>query len=459
MKLNAWLKQNPAASARLAVVERLAQALNAVHDRGEPLAALDPEHVEVDSDGDCDISGARRGNPAPGYCAPERTEGGPPSPEADIYAAGAIAWEVLSGRPYAAAPSHLAEAARDVPRELADAVMACLEQSPQWRPRDLTYIAQLAQHTLGIGGGRDAGGGRSSSVRSARPATSRSAAPRSARVPTGRSSGRASGRAASPIRTTPLHESRSHAMLAIVASVVVVAAGAGYYWMSRQKSAPAPAPPLTTLAPATGATSKPELPPVTTAPARPLTAANTPPVTAPPKPAPTVALPTPVAPVRATPAAAAPTPTPFAPPPTMARALPTPAPVTPPVTEPRRTATPPPVLPPPTTTTTTVAAAPVPVTPRETPVLSAVSPPSVKRPGKYVLDLRGTGLRTDLRVRIVPLKEAPRGITIVRQACKSANLVQVLIDLDPEVPAGAYAITLADSSGGQTAALTLTVTK
>src|SRR5512143_1751716 len=175
MKLNAWLKQNPGSSQRLQVVERLAQALNTVHDRGEPLAALDPEHVEVGGDGECDISPARRGNPARGYCAPERTEGGPPSPEADIYAAGAITWEVLSGRPYAAAPSHLAEAARDVPRELADAVMACLEQSPQWRPRDLTYIAQLAQHTLGKGS-REQGGSRAASVRAtARPPTSRSA--------------------------------------------------------------------------------------------------------------------------------------------------------------------------------------------------------------------------------------------------------------------------------------------
>ena len=177
MKLNAWLKQNPASSERLQVVERLAQALNTVHDRGEPLAALDPDHVDVGGDGDCDISAARRGNPAPGYCAPERAEGGPPSPEADIYAAGAIAWEVLSGRPYAAAPSHLAEAARDVPRELADAVMACLEQSPQWRPRDLTYIAQLAQHTLGKGSRAEQGGSRTASVRSAsRPASARSAA-------------------------------------------------------------------------------------------------------------------------------------------------------------------------------------------------------------------------------------------------------------------------------------------
>ena len=87
--------------------------------------------------------------------------------------------------------------------------------------------------------------------------------------------------------------------------------------------------------------------------------------------------------------------------------------------------------------------------PRETPVLSTVSPPSVRRPGKFLLDLRGTGLRADLRVRVVPLKEAPHGITIVRQVCKSPNLFQVLIDLDPEVTPGGYAITLADTPAGR----------
>jgi hypothetical protein len=83
----------------------------------------------------------------------------------------------------------------------------------------------------------------------------------------------------------------------------------------------------------------------------------------------------------------------------------------------------------------------------------------VKRPGKFLLDLRGTGLRSDLRVRVVPLKEAPHGITVVRQICKSPTLFQVLIDLAPNVTPGGYAITLADASGNQTAPLTLTVTK
>ncbi len=92
-------------------------------------------------------------------------------------------------------------------------------------------------------------------------------------------------------------------------------------------------------------------------------------------------------------------------------------------------------------------------------MLATVSPLSLKRPGKFLLDLRGSGLRSDLRARVVPLKQAPQGITVVRQACKSPTLCQVLIDLSADVAPGGYAITLADPNGGQTAALNFTVTK
>ena len=144
MKLDAWLRQDHPLAERLRLVERLSQALNAVHDRGEVLVALEPARVEVAGDSRCDLSAAERGAPEPGYAAPERIEGGPPSPEADVYSAGAIAWEVLVGRPCGELPAPLPDVAPDLPRELASAVMGCLERSPQWRPKDLTYLAQLA---------------------------------------------------------------------------------------------------------------------------------------------------------------------------------------------------------------------------------------------------------------------------------------------------------------------------
>jgi hypothetical protein len=92
-------------------------------------------------------------------------------------------------------------------------------------------------------------------------------------------------------------------------------------------------------------------------------------------------------------------------------------------------------------------------------VLSALSPLTVRRPGKHLLDLRGTGLRPDLRARVLPLKEVPRGITVARQKWVSANLVQVLLELDEGVTPGAYALVLEDPAGGPVKPLQFTVTK
>jgi hypothetical protein len=108
-----------------------------------------------------------------------------------------------------------------------------------------------------------------------------------------------------------------------------------------------------------------------------------------------------------------------------------------------------------------VAAPPVepPAASREPVVLAALSPLSVRRPGKTLLDLRGTGLRSDLRVRVLPLREAPRGITVARQKWVSATLMTVLLELDDSVAPGAYAIALEDPAGGATKPLQFTVTK
>jgi len=124
------------------VIERLCQAVNEIHDRGNVLEALEPGRIEVGADDQCDVSGAAKGSPRPPYAPPEG--GGVATAPADVYAAGAISWEILAGRPVGRPPSHLAEVRPDLSRELADAVMACLEQSPDWRPNDLTYLAQMA---------------------------------------------------------------------------------------------------------------------------------------------------------------------------------------------------------------------------------------------------------------------------------------------------------------------------
>jgi hypothetical protein len=92
-------------------------------------------------------------------------------------------------------------------------------------------------------------------------------------------------------------------------------------------------------------------------------------------------------------------------------------------------------------------------------VLSALSPLSVRRAGKALLDLRGTGLRADLRARVLPLRQVPRGITVARQKWVSATLLTVLLDLDETVTPAVYAITLEDPNGGQAKPLQFTVTK
>ena len=411
----------PSPADRLRLVERLSQALNAVHDRGEVLVALAPTRVEVGDDLQCDLSAAGRGSPEPGYAAPERLEGKPPTPEADIYSAGAIAWEVMVGRPCGELPAPLSDVAPDLPSELASAIQGCLERSPQWRPKDLTYLAQLA----------------AAQQKAGRPETAPTPGARPVLVPS-------SPRSARRTRTPPPRPSRSHWPL-LIAGVVVLALAAAGYWWSRgrgpdERPRPAARTPVKPVPTPAGGPS-----PAVTPEARP---SGTPslPAAAP------LATPTPgPTPIprsrRRSPAAhacarrcrahahATPTPTPHA----AAHARHPDAPA-------GRRAGPGPRAQPP-------------AAPLEPVVLSALSPLTVRRPGKHLLDLRGTGLRPDLRARVLPLKEVPRGITVARQKWVSANLVKVLLELDEGVTPGAYAIVLEDPAGGPVKPLQFTVTK
>jgi hypothetical protein len=415
MKLDAWLRLEHPLVDRLRLVEHLSQALNAVHDRGEILAALDPSRIEVGTDLRCDLTGTQRGSAEPGYAAPERLEGGAPSPAADVYAAGAVAWEVLVGRPCGELPAPLADVVPDVNRELASAIMGCLERSPQWRPKDLTYLAQLA---------------------AAQQKAFRQEPAEPSPMPS---------RGGGPLRTPARRPSRSHLPLLLAGLFVVLAAAGGYWWNQRQgqedasvaprpaaKSPSAPAP--TPVAEASAPSAAPAAAPTPAA----LAVPQTPPPAAPePTPAAIATVPTPV-----------PTPTPTP--------TPTPAPTPTPIPTPRPTPTPAPAA--------VVAPAPAPAdaatsVPREPVVLAALSPLSVRRPGKVLLDLRGTGLRSDLRVLVLPLREVPRGISVARQKWVSPTLVTVLLDLDASVAPGAYAIALEEPGGGQTRPLSFTVTK
>jgi len=413
MRLDAWLRQQHSPAERLRLVERLAQALNTVHDRGEMLAALSPERVEIGGEMKVDLGPAQRGQPEPGYSAPEVLEGGPPSTAADIYAAGALCWEILVGRPCGEAPRPLLEVVPDLPRELANSVMGCLEKSPDWRPKDLTYLAQLAAAQQKVG--------RAPAAADPPPTVSTPA--RGVPSP---------ARSTAPARNfSPKRESRSQLPLILAAVLLVAAAGASYYfWMRPGGTSPAPRAsatpkPTASVVPEVAAAATPE--PVATPSATPPPVATAAVAVATPTPPPvrTVATPQPE-----TTLAAAPTPTPVA--------APTPQPAA----------------------AQQAAAPPEPVAAAVEPAsLATVSPLSIKRGGRALLDLRGAGLRSDLHVQILPIKDAPRGISIVRTKWANANLVSVLLELDTNVTPTAYAIALESPNGERTNALHLTVTK
>ena len=439
MKLDAWLKQNHPLEDRLRVIERLCQAVNEIHDRGEVVGGLEPGRISLGAEGQCDLSGARKRSPRPPYAPPEGDRSSPAL--ADIYAAGAIAWEILAGRAAQAAPAHLAEVRPDLQRELAEAVMACLEKSPDWRPNDLTYLAQMAAARQ-----RAAAGGPARSSRAPLP-------PRTTPKPVRRGPSR---------RTWPL----------LVALVVVLglAALAGRQYLggfagllstdaaqTSPRTSPTPKPPARVVPTPDAAEPTPAPRPRAQA----TVTEGTEREARPPTGTATTDVPRPDPPGMAEPSGQQEAPAPAPPPPP--RDNPAPAP---PFT--RAEPLPPsPATAPPRSTPTTVPAKPAPPTiqpppPTETlppAVLNAVAPPSVKRPGKVLVDLRGTGLGPHHRARILPVKKVPWGIKVVKQKLVNDTLMTILLELEETAEPGEYAIAVEDGRGGRSEPVIFEVTK
>ncbi len=126
---------------------------------------------------------------------------------------------------------------------------------------------------------------------------------------------------------------------------------------------------------------------------------------------------------------------------------------------------PPPTQAPPTTVASAIDPPPDPEPQVEPPpaavpaVLNTVSPLEVKRPGKVMLDLRGSGFRSEHRARVLSLKKAPRGITVIGQKFVNESLLTVLIELDPKAETGEFAIAVEDSDGTQSAPVVFKVNK
>jgi hypothetical protein len=414
MTLEDWLKQDRTLADQLRVMEGLCSALNEGHQRGSLHRGLEPATIEIDGEA-CDLTGAfTQSAGASRYRAPELQEGAAHSAQSDIYSAGVIFYEMLSGRsPSADRPSALSDLRPDVPRDLTDAVMGCLEKGPDWRPKDLSYLLQVVRTLRSQGAGKG--------VRTPARATEgpRSSPQRSAPAP----------------RRAVKSGSTSNVPLFAAAALLVAGAAAGAWFWLKGPSAPAPRTASVRPTPQPAATPVPELTPDEPVPTpsagkpTPLqvetTAAPTPQPTATPKP-----VPTPIPPPSTQ--AARPTPEPLATP------LPTPTPVAD-------------VRPHPEEMAAAVAAEPT--------VLTAVSPLQVKRGVTTILDVRGSGLRADQKAAILKIKESPNGISVVKQKFVNAGLVQVVVKLEENAALGPYALAMADGTGAHSNTLSFTVAK
>jgi serine/threonine protein kinase len=156
----------PADAAQIA--EKVAMALAHAHGRGVVHRDVKPANVMLGRDGqvrlfDFGISATPErvggGLVEPGmttgtlpYMAPEQLAGQSPDPATDVYALGAVLYEMLSGRrPYAAATTEALAAEQqqppppieDAPPKLATLAMEALDPDPLARPRASVLAARL----------------------------------------------------------------------------------------------------------------------------------------------------------------------------------------------------------------------------------------------------------------------------------------------------------------------------
>ncbi len=429
--LEGWLRQSHPLPECLGVIEQLADTLGALHAQGSLHKALRPSNVRLLSDGTIGLTRDSDSSPsAVSYQAPEVLQGQPYTQKSEIYAAGLIFYEALSGQnPFrrgsvdgtsnavlTVQPTHLSEARREIARDLADAIMGCLEKDPDWRPKDLSYIQEL--------------------VHAAAPARKVKAAARQAPAPAREAPSLASlsggGRRPMPAPAP------SRAPIFLGVAVVLAAAGGGAWYMGLFGGA-RPTPPTTmAAAPTTVAATMPEAPP-SAAPATTLAVR--------PSPSPRVASATPEPSVATTLAPARVEPPPTLPP---ATTLAPHVEAPPETTLPARPSAPP---------TTTAPVATVPAVPLEPAALKNVVPPSIRRHTPSMIDVHGAGLRADHKAIVFRGKDVAAGFSVVRQRLVGPTLLQVLLTVDDSVAPGAYQLAVSDAEGKVTNTVRLEVAK
>jgi serine/threonine protein kinase len=163
------LRGGPALAELRATASSLLAALRYVHGRGVVHGDLTPRNVLLRQPGDtvlADFGNARlleaaAGGEAAGtpiYLAPEQFRGAPPSPAADLFAAGAVLWEALVGRPMrlhddlvgnrfgsAPIPTPLRAALPPHGRGLAEVIEALTASTPEARPTATEALRALEE--------------------------------------------------------------------------------------------------------------------------------------------------------------------------------------------------------------------------------------------------------------------------------------------------------------------------
>jgi len=168
LDLKQWMQRPHPLDEHLRVMVDLCSAVSYAHSRGVLHRDIKPANVQVLGSGngklmdfgiargeisDLTASGTVMGSPM--YMAPEILGNQPASTSSDIYAVGMICYEMLSGsNPFVATslaacvnqiltatPRSLHQCRPDLPRELTDAVMECIDKNPAGRAPHLDRLA------------------------------------------------------------------------------------------------------------------------------------------------------------------------------------------------------------------------------------------------------------------------------------------------------------------------------
>jgi hypothetical protein len=181
--------------AALAVLKGSLLALAAVHRLGFGHRDVTPGNVLVDASGQVKLTGFGMGAPAaeemptvgtPSYLAPERWEGDSASPASDVYAATAVFFECLTGRPpfsgdLAALQEQHVNGALPLDRvdaRLAPLIAQGMAKDPASRPHSANAFISELEALAGVSYGSD-WQDRGRALLAARAAAARAAAPRS----------------------------------------------------------------------------------------------------------------------------------------------------------------------------------------------------------------------------------------------------------------------------------------